>query len=132
VKAATGETVTAEELGGADIHTSTSGVADHLAKSEEDALERARACIGNLNWHKGDWLKTQEPREPLYPVEDLYGIVPTDLKTPYDVREVIARLVDGSEFDEFKGPLRDHPGLWLRTLGGHACGHYRQQRHPLF
>ena len=102
VKAATGETVTAEELGGADVHTSTSGVADHLAKSEEDALERARACIGNLNWHKGDWLRTREPREPLYPADDLYGIVPTDLKTPYDVREVIARLVDGSEFDEFK------------------------------
>ncbi|MEQ6885058.1 carboxyl transferase domain-containing protein [Salicola sp. Rm-C-2C1-2] len=102
VKAATGETVSAEELGGAAMHTSTSGLADHLAHSEEDALERARACIGNLNWHKGDWLQRREPKEPLYPAGELYGIVPTDLKTPYDVREIIARLVDGSEFDEFK------------------------------
>ena len=102
VKAATGETISAEELGGADTHTSVSGVADHLALSEEDALEKARACVRNLNWRKAPELTLQAPRQPLYPAEELYGILPPDLKTPYDVREVIARLVDGSEFDEFK------------------------------
>ncbi len=102
VKAATGETISAEDLGGADVHTSVSGVADHLALSEEDALEKARACIRHLNWKKEPALTCRPPQAPLYPAEDLYGIVPTDLKTPYDVREVIARLVDGSEFDEFK------------------------------
>ena len=102
VKAATGETISAEDLGGADVHTSVSGVADHLALGEEDALEKARACIRHLNWKKEPALTCRPPQAPLYPAEDLYGIVPTDLKTPYDVREVIARLVDGSEFDEFK------------------------------
>jgi len=102
VKAATGEVISAEDLGGADVHTSTSGVADHLANSEEEALEMARSCIRNLNWQKQPAMKLQPSRPPLYPAEELYGIVPSDLKTPYDVREVIARLVDGSEFDEFK------------------------------
>lgn len=102
VKAATGEVISAEELGGADVHCSVSGVADHYAHSEEEALERARACVRNLNHVKQSELKRQAGREPLYPIEELYGVVPTDQRTPYDVREVIARLVDGSEFDEFK------------------------------
>ena len=102
VKAATGETVTAEELGGADAHCHISGVADHYAHSEEDALERARACIRHLNRRKPDALARQPVREPRYPASDLYGIVPSDLRTPYDVRDVIACLVDDSAFDEFK------------------------------
>lgn len=102
VKAATGETVSAEELGGADVHCGISGVADYYARSEKEALERARACIRNLNWRKPDEVKLQAPREPLYSTEEIYGVLPTGLQTPYDVREIIARLVDGSEFDEFK------------------------------
>ena len=102
VKAATGETVSAEELGGADVHTGISGVADHYANTEAEALERARRCIANLNYKRPDHMALREPVEPLYPAEDLYGLIPSDLRTPYDVKEVIARLVDGSEFDEFK------------------------------
>lgn len=102
VKAATGETVSAEELGGADVHTGISGVADHYAATEAEALERARRCVANLNYQRPETVRRQEPREPLYDARDLYGIVPADLRTPYDVREVIARLVDGSEFDEYK------------------------------
>lgn len=102
VKAATGESVSAEELGGADVHCGISGVADHVTDSETEALERARHCIANLNHQKPGGLTLKEPDDPLYPAEELYGVVPTDLRTPYDVHEVIARLVDGSEFDEFK------------------------------
>ncbi|MDX1588848.1 MAG: carboxyl transferase domain-containing protein [Oleiphilaceae bacterium] len=102
VKAATGEVISAEDLGGADVHTRISGVADHLAHSEEEALEKARHCIANLNWCKAPALTLREPKPPRYPADELYGVVPTDLKTPYDVREVIARLVDDSDFDEFK------------------------------
>ncbi|MFE8071721.1 carboxyl transferase domain-containing protein [Marinobacteraceae bacterium S3BR75-40.1] len=102
VKAATGETVSAEELGGADVHCGTSGVADHFANDEVEALEKARACVRNLNRPQGTYLDRRKPREPAYPTEDIYGVLPTDLRTPYDVHEVIARLVDGSEFDEFK------------------------------
>lgn len=102
VKAATGETVSAEELGGADVHCGISGVADHFANSEAEALERARQCIANLNYRRPETVRRRESVEPLYSPDELYGVVPSDLKTPYDVHEVIARLVDGSEFDEFK------------------------------
>ena len=102
VKAATGETVTAEELGGADVHCGISGVADHLAHTEEEALERARRCIANLNHNKPADISQRAIKAPLYPADELYGLIPSDLRTPFDVREVIARLVDGSEFDEFK------------------------------
>ncbi|MEQ5833623.1 carboxyl transferase domain-containing protein [Marinobacter sp. NFXS9] len=102
VKAATGETVSAEELGGADVHTGISGVADHYANTEAEALERARQCIANLNFRRPETVRLREPAEPLYSPDELYGVVPSDLKTPYDVHEVIARLVDGSELDEFK------------------------------
>jgi 3-methylcrotonyl-CoA carboxylase beta subunit len=102
VKAATGEEVTAEELGGAEVHTRVSGVADHLAQSDAHALAILRRLVGNLNRPKQHGLEVKEPREPAYDPEELYGIVPPDLKTPFDVKEVIARLVDGSEFDEFK------------------------------
>jgi 3-methylcrotonyl-CoA carboxylase beta subunit len=102
VKAATGEVVTAEDLGGADVHCKISGVADHYAESDEHALAIARRCVANLNWKKLGQVQARLPREPLYPADELYGVIPAQSKQPYDVREVIARLVDGSEFDEFK------------------------------
>ncbi|MES2687452.1 MAG: carboxyl transferase domain-containing protein [Pseudomonadota bacterium] len=106
VKAATGEIVTAEDLGGGDVHTRLSGVADYLAQNDAHALALARAAVGNLNTnykkkeapaHMG-----REPRAPEFVADELYGVVPTDTRKPYDVREIIARIVDGSEFDEFK------------------------------
>ena len=102
VKAAIGEIVTAEDLGGADVHCRTSGVTDHYAASDGHALARARRIVGNLNRVKTPRLAMREPVEPLYSADELYGIIPTDTRKPYDVREVIARIVDGSEFDEFK------------------------------
>jgi 3-methylcrotonyl-CoA carboxylase beta subunit len=102
VKAATGEVVTAEELGGAEVHSRISGVTDHMAEDDAHALAIARRVVGNLNRRKQVSLDLREPREPLYDAAELYGIVPQDLRKPYDVREVIARIVDGSEFDEFK------------------------------
>ena len=102
VKAATGEVVDAETLGGADVHTGISGVADHLAEDDEHALAIARGIVASLNRRKQVPLALQPPREPAYPAEELYGIVPKDARRPFDVREIIARLVDGSEFQEFK------------------------------
>ena len=102
VKAATGEVVTAEDLGGADVHTRISGVADHLAENDQHALAIARRIVRDLNWQKKPPVTLQQPVEPLYPTEELYGVIPTDTKKPFDVREIIARIVDGSDFDEFK------------------------------
>ncbi len=102
VKAATGETVSAEELGGADVHARTSGVADHYALNDEHALQIARRIVTHLNLRKPVALDVREPREPLHDPEELHGVVPTDSRKPFDVREVIARIVDGSELDEFK------------------------------
>ncbi len=102
VKAAIGEIVSAEDLGGADVHARTSGVADHYAQNDSHALGMARRIVANLNWKKAPSASILEPREPKYAAEELYGIVPTDSRTPYDMREVIARLVDGSALDEFK------------------------------
>lgn len=102
VKAATGEDVSAEDLGGADVHTRLSGVADHYALDDEHALAICRRIVKNLNRRKSASLALQKPTPPLHDARELYGIVPTDLRQPYDVREVIARVVDGSEFDEFK------------------------------
>ncbi|HNJ77159.1 MAG TPA: carboxyl transferase domain-containing protein [Azospira sp.] len=102
VKAATGEVVTAEDLGGADVHTRVSGVADHLAENDQHALAIARRIVRDLNWKKTPPVTLQQPVEPLYPTEELYGVIPTDTKKPFDVREIIARIVDASEFDEFK------------------------------
>ena len=102
VKAATGEIVSAEELGGADVHTRVSGVADHLASDDAHALAIARRIVRNLNRPKRVGLELRDAREPLHAAEELYGVVPTDTRTPYDIREIIARLVDASEFDEFK------------------------------
>ena len=102
VKAATGEVVSDEALGGGDVHTRISGVADHLAEDDEHALAIARTAVGNLNRIKPDQLRLQDPAPPRYDPAELYGIVSPDLAKPFDVREVIARLVDNSELDEFK------------------------------
>ncbi len=102
VKAAIGEDVTAEALGGADVHSRRSGVADHCADDDFHALTMARRVIANLNRTKQTVLKVRPPKDPHYPVEQIYGAVPADVSTPYDVREVIACIVDASEFDEFK------------------------------
>ncbi|MET0755851.1 MAG: carboxyl transferase domain-containing protein, partial [Pseudoxanthomonas sp.] len=102
VKAATGEVVDAEALGGADVHTSVSGVADHFAEDDRDALQIARNLVGNLNRGKTLPLAVRASEEPLLAAQELYGIVPRDTRRPFDIREVIARIVDGSRFDEFK------------------------------
>ena len=102
VKAATGEEVSAEELGGADIHCKISGVADHYADTEAHAIQIARQCVANLNWKKTEQLAMKPIKPPRYSIDELHGVVPADLKTPYDAREVIARIVDDSEFAEFK------------------------------
>jgi len=102
VKMATGEVVTAEDLGGADVHCRTSGVSDHYAQNDHHALKLARQSISRLNRVKPINTDITEPVEPLYPAEDIYGIIPKDSRKPYDVHEIIARIVDGSDFDEFK------------------------------
>jgi 3-methylcrotonyl-CoA carboxylase beta subunit len=102
VKAATGEVVTAEDLGGGDVHTRLSGVADHLAQNDVHALALARQCVKSLNAQKQPNIATHAPVPPKYDAQELYGVIPTDTRKPFDVREIIARIVDGSEFDEFK------------------------------
>jgi 3-methylcrotonyl-CoA carboxylase beta subunit len=102
VKAATGEAVSAEELGGADVHSRQSGVTDYYATDDGHAIGIARRIVADLNRIKHSWLEVRKAQDPLFPAEDLYGIVPADPRTPYDVREVIARIVDASEFQEFK------------------------------
>ncbi|CAB1368762.1 carboxyl transferase domain-containing protein [Denitratisoma oestradiolicum] len=119
VKAATGEIVSAEELGGGDVHTAISGVADHLAENDPHALAICRRIVGNLNWQKTISLALATPEEPLYDPAELYGVIPADSKKPYDVREVIARLVDGSRFDEFKARY----GTTLVTGFAHLHGY---------
>ena len=102
VKAATGEVVSAENLGGGDVHTRLSGVADYLAEDDAHALALARRSVANLNLCKTHNVTLQSPEEPAYDPEDILGVVPGDLRTPYDIHEVIARIVDGSRFDAFK------------------------------
>ncbi len=120
VKAATGEEVSAEDLGGAEVHTRKSGVADHYALDEEHALAIARNIFENLNAPRAplppDWC---EPEDPLYAADELYGVIPHDLRRPYDVREVIARVVDGSRFHEFK----ENYGTTLVTGFGRIHGY---------
>ena len=102
VKAATGEEVSAEELGGAEVHTRRSGVADHFALDDEHALQTVRDIVAGLNTTKRVEMDLEPPEEPLYPADSLYGVLPPTFKQSFDVREVIARLVDGSRFREFK------------------------------
>jgi 3-methylcrotonyl-CoA carboxylase beta subunit len=119
VKAAIGEVVSAEALGGADVHARTSGVADHYALNDEHALEMVRRVVAHLNLRKQVSLDVQESREPRYAADELPGVIPVDTRKPYDVREVIARVVDGSEMDEFK-PLY---GTTLVTGFAHILGY---------
>ena len=121
VKAATGEVISAEDLGGADTHGRKSGVVDHVARDDHHALEIVRSIVANLNTRKAVYLDVREPAPPAYPAEDLYGIIPADVRAPYDVREVIARIVDGSQFDEFKA-------LYGTTL---VCGFARIWGYPV-
>ncbi len=102
VKAATGEIVTSEELGGAETHTKISGVADYMAENDADAIRILREIVENLNWTKTVPADMREPEKPIYDADEIYGILPKDLRQPFDVREIIARLVDGSKFHEFK------------------------------
>ena len=102
VKAATGEIVSPEELGGAEVHTRQSGVADHYAQNDTHAISIARTIVANLNRPKNVTLALREPVEPLYPAGELHGVIPEDKRKPYDVREAVARIVDASELDEFK------------------------------
>jgi len=102
VKAATGEIVSAEALGGGDVHTRVSGVADHLARDDAHALAIARRIVSNLGSRRQAHPQSAPPRAPRYPAEELYGVINADIRKPYDVREVIARIVDDSDLDEFK------------------------------
>ena len=126
VKAATGEEVSAEDLGGARVHTSESGVADHFAEDEEEALDICRNIIENLNYTSKGKLKGQgqnsQVEDPLYGTEEIYGVIPKDTKTPFDVREVIARLVDASEFHEFKEKYGTTIVCGFARIHGHQVG----------
>ena len=102
VKAATGEEISAEDLGGGDLHAKKSGVVDHLAENDEHALTIVRDIVSTLQPESGAGIELREPRPPLFDAEELYGIIPEDVRAPYDVHEIIARIVDGSEFHEFK------------------------------
>ena len=122
VKAATGEEVTAEELGGADVHTRISGVADYFAEDDAHALETARSIAGNLGGKKSLPPDRLEPEEPRYDLREIYGVIPRDLRKPYDVREVIARIVDGSRFQEFKARYGTTLVCGFARLSGFAIG----------
>jgi 3-methylcrotonyl-CoA carboxylase beta subunit len=121
VRAATGEVTSAEELGGADVHSRVSGVTDHYAVDDEDALIRCRRIVANLNRRKAVTLDVAKPASPLYDPEEIYGVIPVDQRKTYDVRDVIARIVDGSAFDEFKQ-------LYGNTL---VCGFARIYGYPV-
>src|SRR5215471_3398459 len=122
VKAAIGEIVNAEDLGGADVHARTSGVADHYAHNDSHALGMVRRIVANLNWKKNPSTSLLPPRDPKYAAEELYGVVPPDSRTPYDMREVIARLVDGSELDEFKHLYGTTIVTGFARIWGHPIG----------
>jgi 3-methylcrotonyl-CoA carboxylase beta subunit len=122
VKAATGEIVTAEELGGADVHTRTSGVADHYALNDHHALAIVRSIVAKLEPPRRAAVEPIAPREPLYPAEELYGVINADIRKPYDVREVIARIVDASELDEFKSRYGTTLVTGFARLWGYPVG----------
>ncbi|MBW3663764.1 MAG: methylcrotonoyl-CoA carboxylase [Actinobacteria bacterium] len=122
VKAATGEVVTAEELGGGDLHARTSGVVDHLALDDRHALQLARDAVANLNRGKDVPVELAPSEDPAYDPAELYGVVPRDLKTPYDVREVIARIVDASRFHEFKPLYGDTLVTGFARIHGYPIG----------
>ena len=121
VKAATGEVISAEDLGGAETHSRRSGVVDHVAENDEHALQIVRDIVARLNTVKTVAIDVREPRDPVFDAEELYGLIPDDVRAPYDVREVIARITDGSEFEEFKA-------LYGTTL---VCGFARIWGYPV-
>ncbi|MGL6071470.1 carboxyl transferase domain-containing protein [Craterilacuibacter sp.] len=122
VKAATGEVVTAEELGGGEVHTRVSGVADHLAENDGHALAIARRIIGDLNWPGQDGRDTTPAKPPRHRADELYGVIPADSKQPFDVREIILRLSDDSAFDEFKANYGTTLITGFARLNGHLVG----------
>ena len=122
VKAATGEDVSAEDLGGADLHCSTSGVTDHYAVDDTHALHMARRGVANLNYVKNPGVSTAAVEEPLHDPADLGGIVGTDLKKTFDMRQVAARILDGSKFDEFKAKYGDSLLCGFGRLYGYPVG----------
>ena len=122
VKAATGEVVSAEDLGGGDVHTRVSGVADHLADNDAHALHIARRIVGNLNRTKPNAVTFAAVEEPAYDPSEIYGVIPSDTKKPYDVREIIARVVDGSRLDEFKARYGTTLVTGFAHLYGMPCG----------
>ncbi|MFE6612179.1 acyl-CoA carboxylase subunit beta [Amycolatopsis sp. NPDC057786] len=122
VKMATGEESDDESLGGAEMHARTSGLADYLAADEEDAIRLGRSIVKRLNWTKQGPTPKPDYAEPLYSVEDLLGIVPTDLKVPFDPREVIARVADGSDFDEFKPLYGSSLATGWASIHGYPVG----------
>ncbi len=122
VKAATGEVVTSEELGGADVHARTSGVVDHLAHDDAHAISIARRVVAGLNREKRSDVVFREPVDPVYDPEEIYGVVPSDVRSPYDVREIIARIVDGSELDEFKRPYGTTLVTGFSRIHGYPVG----------
>ena len=121
VKAATGEVISAEDLGGAETHSRRSGVVDHVAENDEHALQIVRDIVASLNTVKTVSIDVREPRPPAFDAKELYGLIPDDVRAPYDVREVIARITDGSEFEEFKA-------LYGTTL---VCGFARIWGYPV-
>jgi 3-methylcrotonyl-CoA carboxylase beta subunit len=131
VKAATGEVISAEELGGGDLHARKSGVVDHLAENDEHALTIVRDIVSTLQPEPGAELELREPRPPHYDVEELYGIIPEDVREPYDVHEVIARIVDASEFHEFKPLYGSSLVCGFRAHLGNPGRDPRQQRNPV-
>ncbi|MCG7598257.1 methylcrotonoyl-CoA carboxylase [Halomonas sp. McH1-25] len=122
VKAATGESISAEDLGGADVHAKVSGVVDHYADNDAHALQLARRAVSRLNWQKRGSLAMKAPKPPRLDPREIYGIVGTDLKKPFDVREVIGRLVDDSDFDEFKRYYGDTLVTGFAHLHGRPVG----------
>lgn len=122
VKAATGEEVSAQDLGGAEVHCQISGVTDHFAENDEHALLITRDIVKNLNWKTNQPLKVLAPQDPAYPAEDLYGILPKDTRQPFDVRDVIARIVDASEFHEFKRNYGDTLVTGFAHIFGYPVG----------
>ena len=122
VKAATGEEVTAEELGGADVHTSQSGVADHFAEDEPEALRMVRNIVENIGPRTLAPAAYEEPELPAHDVEDLLGLIPNDNRTPVDVKELIARIVDGSRFHEFKSRYGTTLICGFAHIHGHKVG----------
>jgi acetyl-CoA carboxylase carboxyltransferase component len=132
VKMATGEESDDESLGGAEMHARRSGLADYFAQDEQDAIRIGRQIVGRLNWHKQGPIPKPDPAPPLYDAEDLLGLVPSDLKVPFDPREVIARIVDGSEFDEFKPLYGSSLVTGWADLHGYPIGILANARGVLF